>query len=63
MMKIDLKKLRAVASIRITQEPEDDYNYAGHFDDDACVTWIREELARGNEWAWCQVKVSAVVWR
>lgn len=57
-MKIDLIKLRKVADIKLDIEPEDQ-NYRNQFDDPTCVKWIADQLARGNEWAWCTVKVTA----
>jgi len=57
-MKIDLEKLKKVAAVKLFVEPED-RSYVGEFDDPTCVEWIRDQLARGNEWAWCIVKVSA----
>ena len=57
-MKIDPDRLRKVATITFEIEPED-RGFHGEVDDPECVKWIADQLARGNEWAWCTVKVSA----
>jgi hypothetical protein len=57
-MKIDLEKLRKLATIKHTLEPEYD-DFTKHFDDETCVAWIRDQLERGNEWAWCTIKITA----
>jgi hypothetical protein len=44
-------------TIKHTLEPEYD-DFTNHFDDEACVQWIRDQLASGNEWAWCTIKIS-----
>ena len=56
-MKIDLIKLRALVDVDLQVEPED-HSYEGDFDDETCKAWIRDQLERGNEWAWCSVKLS-----
>src|SRR6266478_4171182 len=49
----------------VTCEPEDtriEGNAMASGDDaqdEECYAWIRDQLERGNEWAWCCVKVVA----
>jgi hypothetical protein len=48
----------------IEHEPEDEPidGNASAIDDETdrkVVKWIRDQLRRGNSWAWCKVKVSA----
>jgi 2'-5' RNA ligase len=52
--------------VEYTITPEDEYdNFRGHFDmDNPAETrrihrWIQRQLANGNPWAWCSVKVTA----
>jgi hypothetical protein len=56
-MKINLAGLRKVATVKLDIEPEDQ-NYRNQFDDPECVKWIADQLACGNEWAWCMVTVT-----
>lgn len=63
-MKIDRAKLRAVADIRLWREP-DDLQIEGNAlasgdeeEDRRAEKWVRDQLASGNEWAWCV----AIVW-
>jgi hypothetical protein len=64
-MAIDLKKLAAHAEITISCEPEDvpvEGNALASGDaaeDRAAERWVRRQLARGNQWAWCTVIVRA----
>ena len=30
----------------------------GHFDDESCVEWIRDQFKQGNEWAWFDVLIT-----
>lgn len=54
-------------SITLDCEPEADIPYVGNCcaigpkEDLETEEWIRKELASGNEWAWCTVRVS-VTW-
>jgi hypothetical protein len=50
--------LGALAEIDIGCEPEE-MAIDGNCGDDENAAWIREQLASGNEWAWCQVVVRA----
>jgi hypothetical protein len=56
-MKIDLEKLRKRVTIKHTLEEQDESPEAV-FDDEGCITWIEDQLQRGNEWAWCSIKIS-----
>ena len=61
---ISMQKLEALAEITLTIEPEDVpiEGNASAIDEDTdreTVTWIRDQLDRGNEWAWCTVIVRA----
>lgn len=58
MMKIDRAALRRKAHIRLERE-EADTSYTRELDDQASIAWIKEQLALGNSWAWCDVKVTA----
>lgn len=63
-VRIDREKLRAVAQISVRCEPED-VPYVGNCSahgaavDRETEAWIRQQLASGNEWAWCHVVVTA----
>lgn len=60
-MKIDRAGLRRKAKIELTREDADtSYKDAG-FDEEA-LKWIKAELQAGNEWAWCDVKVTATLY-
>ena len=48
--------LRAHCRLVLRNEDEDT-PYAGHFDHPEAIAWIRDQIARGNRWAWCQVEV------
>lgn len=50
---------RNAVKFSISIEPENDADYNKHFDDFENVKWIDKELASGNDWAWCRVKVTA----
>jgi len=58
-MKIDRAKLRKHVNITLTCEPDDlpiEGNALASGDDAEdrrAEQWIRDQLARGNEWAWC----------
>lgn len=60
---INERKFRELATITLTCEPEIE-PYVGNCSaidpttDREQEAWIREELARGNEWAWCCVVVT-----
>lgn len=60
----DLKRKRLIAfltehaEIELYVEPEHEA-VEGNFDDPETVEWIHEQLRSGNEWAWCQVRVTA----
>lgn len=56
-MKIDLVKLRTLASIECVVGPEHE-SYRAQIDDATSVAWIEDQIDRGNVWAWCSVKVS-----
>ena len=53
--------LETRATVQIAVEPEWD-RPEDHFDDPDVVARIREQIAAGNEWAWCVVTVR-VLWR
>lgn len=58
MMKIDPAGLRRKAKVELTREEADtSYKDAG-FDEEA-LAWVKAQLAAGNDWAWCDVKVTA----
>lgn len=38
---------------------EDDFSFEGEFGDEDDEEFIRQELANGNDWAWCKVRVTA----
>lgn len=46
------------ANITLHMSPED-MSPVGHFYDATDVSWIHDELRRGNEWAWCCTHVRA----
>ena len=50
--------LLALATITVEHEPESD-EIDGNFDDAETRTRVRDQLSRGNEWAWCSVTVRA----
>lgn len=58
MQKIDRAALTKRAKISLRQEPED-RSYTDDFDDPETLAWIKNQLERGNDWAWCQVDVKA----
>lgn len=63
-MKIDMEKLAKHASITLTCEPSDIpiEGNASAIDaetDRKQERWIKRQLARGNEWAWCTAIVRA----
>lgn len=42
--------------------PETDVSpddHCAHEGCEGCCTWVREQLAAGNEWAWCTIRVAA----
>jgi hypothetical protein len=43
----------------LTCEPETDVDYRGDLDDPKAVRWVKRQLDKGNEWAWCMVTVTA----
>jgi hypothetical protein len=43
----------------LLMEPEQDIDLRGHFDNAEDVRWVREQLANGNQWAWCITRVEA----
>lgn len=45
-------------ALEVAAEQED---IAGWFPDERDEKWVREELAFGNSWAWCMVKVTASI--
>lgn len=57
-MAIDLARLRAMVRISLSCEPED-IPYEGNASaidegtDRDTEAWIRDQLDRGNQWAWC----------
>jgi len=57
-MKINRARLNKLAEIQLVLEDEDS-NFEKELDDEYSKQWIRKELAKGNEWAWCSVRVSA----
>jgi hypothetical protein len=63
-MKIDRELLKKVAIITLEREEEDSAYTDGHFqredgsNDDELCNWIRDELNRGNYWAWCTAHVT-----
>lgn len=59
MQKIDRAALAKRARISLRQEPED-RTYEGEFDDPQAQAWVKDQLERGNDWAWCQVEIKAV---
>ncbi len=60
-VKVDRAKLRALVHVEVHTEPEDDQieGFAAATDnpeeDRKLCALIRDEIARGNEWAWCVV--------
>lgn len=37
-------------------EPEQ-IDVADHFEDEQDIEWVQEQLANGNEWAWCHIRL------
>lgn len=67
-MTITKEQIRAAlakhATLSIECEPEDmpiegNASAIGPEEDEKTYRWIREQLARGNQWAWCHVMVRA----
>lgn len=61
---IDLAKLAKLATITLTCEHEDsaivgNCSAIDPVADKETADWIHKELSRGNQWAWCCVRVSA----
>lgn len=63
--KISRAMLATLATITLTCDPED-IPYVGNCmasgddaEDRKQEAWVREQLESGNEWAWCQVVVTA----
>ncbi len=52
------ESLAKLATVELSIEPET-IAVEGHFDDPEDVAWVRDQLARGNEWAWCDATVTA----
>jgi hypothetical protein len=44
-------------AVSFTWEPEE-FPPDGEFEDNENITWIKKEMQKGNEWAWCRVKVT-----
>lgn len=51
---------RDEVQIKVRNEPED-YSFEEAFDDAENVSWIRDQLQAGNDWAWCTAFVQ-VCW-
>lgn len=56
--KLTRESLAKLATVELSIEPET-IAVEGHFDDPEDVAWVRDQLARGNEWAWCDALVTA----
>jgi hypothetical protein len=52
----------AFVEIDVCLEPEYDHRPDDHFEDADTLHWVRNQLARGNEWAWTSVSVQAVAY-
>lgn len=50
-------ELRARA-IRVLAHRPEEFPPDDHFDDAESLTWIQQQVAAGNTWAWCQVTLS-----
>lgn len=48
--------LLSLAAIAVERE-DDDQAIDGNAGDEEAATWVRDQVAQGNEWAWCQVRV------
>lgn len=65
-MKIDRALLRKAVTVTLDREEEDSVYTDGHFqredgsNDDELCAWIRDELNRGNYWAWCVAHVTVM---
>ena len=62
-----LDRVLAEAEVSLTAEPENEQieGNASAINEDTdreTAEWIRDQLASGNEWAWCCVKVT-LTWR
>jgi len=56
--KITRESLAQLATITLHTEPED-IPYEGEFGDPEDQAWVRDQLASGNHYAWCSVRVRA----
>lgn len=43
-------------TVELIREDED-HGYIDDFDDEQSREWIRDQVSRGNEWAWCMAHV------
>ena len=53
----DVVALGALATIEVWHEPENDTQPADSMDEEEAIQWVIDQVASGNEWAWCRVTV------
>lgn len=57
-MKVDREWLTKASTVSLKHEYEDDIDWRKEFDGNPdTIRWIEGQLAQGNEWAWCRVRV------
>jgi len=56
-----IKYVESSFNVRLENEPENDIRFEDDFEDADTVRWIQKQLDKGNEWAWCRVKVTVTI--